>query len=405
MSALSRIYSERQFQDVVTIRDKRDFPLAPKSDILYFFDGQVDMEDKPINVPSGGLFMAGHGAELSGVYSSSDNYTLFVGATAGNLFYHDMFVDVTGTGSKVYDLTSATGNEAVEIERVNFNGCTSLGDLYNYRQVLELNTGRFGDTPELTLHGSMDGYRASTTIVRGLDSGFTGSLFKAGTDLSFSNRFLTDMNCDLPSGASVADFTIENFEAPSLMQVQGGIFSRNGVVSTGDNQFFPSLDPEDLVCSWKNNEGLRNTREGGSLTVTAEVTTTVSLASTYYDLAGTWTADRLQHFSANVNGQLQNDGTNPVEYRVDADLVIRGTANDSLNVKIVRWNDADQVFEDLRVMPATINSLSGPRDVAIVNMRWTATIEQNDYIKIQVSNVTGARDVTAEVGSAFEASI
>ena len=270
--------------------------------------------------------------------------------------------------------------------------------------MLEFNTGRFGGTPELTLSGNINGYRITTSIVRGLNAGFTGSLFKAGTALSFSNRFLTDMNCDLPAGANVSDFSPSNFQAPSLVQISGGVFSRDGVISTGDNQLFTNLDPDDLVCVWKNNEGLRNTFEGGRITISSETATVISTVDTFYDIAGVWTADGLQHFSSPVNGRLQNDGTNPTEYKLFASLVLNGTANDSLKVRVVRWDDENQVFVVLRDQIATVNSLSGPRDVAIVAFSWRVEVNQNDYIKLQVSNASGTGDITAETGSYFELS-
>lgn len=402
MYVLNTAYGTNTFESQVQIRSGAAFPLNPRSDVLYFIDGIVDFGSKPINVPTGGIYLAGHGNEISGITSSIDNYSLFTGATGGNIFFRSMFISIAGLNSKVFDVTSATGNEAIEFYEVNFNDCTSLGEITNYRQMLEFNTGRFGGTPELTLSGNINGYRITTSIVRGLNAGFAGSLFKAGTALSFSNRFLTDMNCDLPAGANVSDFSPSNFQAPSLVQISGGVFSRNGVISTGDNQLFTNLDPDDLVCVWKNNEGLRNTFEGGRITVSSETVTAISTVGTFYDIAGVWTADRLQHFSSPLNGRLQNDGTNPTEYKMFASLVLNGTANDSLKVRVVRWDDESQVFVSIRDQIATVNSLSGPRDVAIVTFSWRVEVNQNDYIKLQVSNASGTGDITAETGSYFE---
>ena len=54
---------------------------------------------------------------------------------------------------------------AFEFTRVNYINCTSLGDIYDYRQGLESGTGRFGGSPSLTLHGVwVGGYRITTSV-------------------------------------------------------------------------------------------------------------------------------------------------------------------------------------------------------------------------------------------------
>ena len=402
MYVLNTAYGNKTFEKQVQIRSGASFPLNPRSDVVYFIDGIVDFGSKSINVPYGGIYLSGHGKNISGIKSTESNYSLFTGNYSGDIFFKAMFIEVSGTNSKVFNVTSLTGNEAIEIDEINFNNCSSLGEATNYRQFLETDTGRFGGTPELTLSGNVDGYRITTSIVRNLDPTFSGSLFKSGTGLSFSNRFLTDMKCDLPTNANVSDFSTSNFQFPSTMQIQGGIFSRNGAINTGDNVFFPNLDPENLVCSWKNNEGLRNTFEGGRLTIASEVETVITAASTYYDILGTWTADNLDHFSSPSNGELKNDGTNPSEYKLFASLILSGTANDSLSIRLLKWDSANSQFVIIKDYPSTVNSLSGPRDVSIVTFGWRVNIQQNDYIKLQVANLTDNNSLTAEIGSYFE---
>lgn len=400
MGSLWPIYGSRQFDAVQTIRTPFDMPANPSSSVLYYLDfaGLLEM-NYSINVPAGGLFMSGHNLEMTGIGSTSDNFTLFTGAGAGNVFLSDMFLTTSGANSQVFGLTDVDGTHAIELNNINFTGCTSRGEITNYRQVLERNIGVFGGSPQLTLSGAMGGLRATTYIVRGLDSGFTGSLYAAGTGLTFSNRFLTDMNCDLPAGASISDFTSGNFLDSSLLQVHGGIFSRNGVINSGDNQFFPNLDPEDLVCEWRGNNGLRNTHEGGRLTVTTEAETVVSAVDTFYDVSGTWTTDNLQHFSSPVNGQLRNDGKNPQEFIAVGSFVIADGPNNVLNVKLVKWSESNQVFEDVHTVITQVLANTGQRDVAFVDFYYPVTLEVGDYVKLQVANRSGTSNVTFEVDS------
>ncbi|MDC1227291.1 hypothetical protein N8013_06545, partial [Algibacter sp.] len=139
----------------------------------YFLDGIIDLGTTQITVPTTGLTIAGLSFDISGLISSENNYAMFVSETpaigSGNLLGADFFISVTGAGSKVYELYDATGFNAFEFARINYIDCSSLGDIYDYRQGLEEGTGRFGGSPSLTLHGLWrGGYRITTSIVRSL---------------------------------------------------------------------------------------------------------------------------------------------------------------------------------------------------------------------------------------------
>jgi hypothetical protein len=118
-------------------------------------------------------------------------------------------------------------------------------------------------------------------------------------------------------------------------------------------------------------------------------------------LNGTFTPSDLQHFDAPGNGQLRHVGNSPREYRLFGDLVIVGTANDEVSIKVVQWDDSAGGFVDVASQVRQINALVGGRDVAFFNATTTFTLDKNDYIKLQVANNTAGRDVTAEIDSFF----
>ena len=187
----------------------------------YFIDGIIDMGTQSIEIPAGGLYIKGYNFDISGLVSTEPNFTLFTSPVggSGNLLMADCFIDISGTNSQVYDIVSNTGFEAVEVGRINYNNCTSLGTIDNYRQGLEDGTGRFGGSPSLTLKGNwLGGYRATTTIVRSLSASMTEPLFKAGAAFVMQSRFHTDINCDLPALAALFDFDAVNFPNPSTLQ-------------------------------------------------------------------------------------------------------------------------------------------------------------------------------------------
>lgn len=395
--------SKPTYSGKVRLESLSDFPATFDSNTLYEIGGKIDLGDTSIVVPQGGLSITGDSVNVSSLYSTNDNHEMFIsgdGVGSGNLFLTDLTLTTSGIGSKVYNLTAETGFEGFETIKVNYEDCSSLGEINGYRQGFEDTVGRYGGSPELTLSGTwLGGYKSTSVNSLNLDSGFSGSVFKAGTRFVMNNRFYTDMNVDLPANASFLDASPSNFVTPSLVQIREARFSRNGVASSGDNNYFPNLDPDDLVCSWYGNVGLRNTTEGGRVTLTTEVTTSIATAGTYYDFSGTFTAEALDHFSNPSNGQLKNLSPSPQEFLALGNLLIDGGANDVISVRLMKWSEADQTFIEIYSIPSQVLSIIGGRDVAIVNISYPVNLEQDDYIKLQVANLSDNTNITLEIGS------
>lgn len=395
---------EQKPKSQVIVRSKDDLSGTLDSSKIYVIDGIIDMGAQSIEVPAGGLSLIGYTFDVSQLISSEPNYTMFTSPIGGSggLLGQNYAVTASGASSKVYDLTALTGFEAFEFLRINYNDCTSLGEITNYRQGLEDGTGRFGGMPELTLTGAWaGGYRITTSIVRGMDPSFAGPLFKAGAAFTMQSRFLTDMNADLGTSASIFDFSAANFPNESTIQVDGALISRNGVFDADDATTTPNISADQLPCFWKNNIGLDNTYVGGQSAVTVEAATVVSVIGTFYDVAGTTVASSLEHYDQPANGQLRHLGGNPRDFNLFIDYVIEGPQNNQVEMKIVKWDDSAAGFVDVESSVRQINQLAGSRDVATFNFISTASLDVNDYIKIQIANNSGTGNLTAELDSKF----
>lgn len=365
----------------------------------YYIDGSIDMTGVTVTIPSTGIFLKGLNLDLSKLICSDNSYTMFDGATAGNVFVQDLSFEVTGTASQVFDLTDATGSNAVELVRVNFNNCTAVGEFNGYRQGLENNTGRFRGTPEMTLSGTwLGGYFIETSIVRSLtDGGY--ALYKAGTGFTMNSRFRTNQNIDLPANASFFDFAPSNFVNPSTVQVTGALVSRNGVFDSTDSNITPNITQADLVSAWSGNVGMPNTFEGGRLTVTSENLTTIGAGSTWYTLNAIWTASNLEHFDSPAAGQLRHLGNSPREYKCIINFAIESTANNDLGIRLRKYDDSAASFVDFTERRRQVNNLVGGRDVAIFNFSFNVSLDQNDYVFFQVRNNSGNNNLTLELNS------
>ena len=369
--------------------------------VIYFITTSIDMGDQSITVPAGGLNIRGHTFDISKLTTYEDSHTLFVSPSggSGNLLMTGLAIEVTGTSSQVYDLTAATGSEAVEIADLNYNDCTSLGELTDFRQGLETNTGRFGGTPELTFSGAWDGFRATTAIVRNIDN--ISALFKTGAGLSFSGRFITDINCDLPANGALIDFSPSEFDSNEGLVLNKCFVTRDGDIDSSDTTIYPNIDNTSVKSNWDDNIGVPNTKKYSKGVCTAEVTTTVSATSTFYPLAGAITIETSSHFDEPSNGQyrlLTGNGA----YTMSGDLTLDSNANDQIVVRVTKSTDGGSTFpSEINRVLRTINNLSGPRDVAFVPLNFIATLKAGDRIRIEVSNETGTNNITQELDSYF----
>ncbi|MBL4664324.1 MAG: hypothetical protein JKY22_12405, partial [Flavobacteriaceae bacterium] len=115
----------------VIVQQASDLAGSLSSTVQYLLDGIIDMGSQSIEVPQGGLNLAGYNFDISKLTSSVSGYTMFTSPAggSGNLLGSDYAVEVTGASSQVYNLISDTGDEAIEISRVNYNNCTSLGEI------------------------------------------------------------------------------------------------------------------------------------------------------------------------------------------------------------------------------------------------------------------------------------
>jgi hypothetical protein len=374
------------------------------STVEYFIDGIVDMGSQTITVPVGGLSLSGYNFDISKLVSSAAGYTMFVsaGGGSGNLLGKDYGIEVTGTGSQVYNLTSATGFDAFEFARINYNDCTSLGTITGYRQGLESGTGRFGGSPTLTLAGTwLGGYFIETSIVRSLDAGMTTPLFAAGAAFVMNSRFRSNQNIDLPPSAAFLDFASSNFPNASTLQLQGCIVTRGGLSDATDSNITPNVGANELASSWSFNQGMPNTYVGGTNSISVASATTVSATSTFYDLAGTWAPSDLQHFDEPAGGQLRHLGDNPREFRLVGSIVIEGPANDDVAVKVVKWDESAAGFVDVYTQTREINNLVGGTNRGFYSIAINLTLDKDDYVKLQVSNDSTTGNLTGLTDSFF----
>jgi hypothetical protein len=369
----------------------------------YFIDGKINTGGTPIVIPANGLSLAGYSFDISGLYSSENSYTMFVSDVggSGNLVAKDLDLSVTGTSSSVYDLTDVDGTNAIELSRINYTGCTSLGELTNYRQGLETGSGRFGGTPELTFSGNwIGGYRIDTSIVRGISN--ITSLFKEGTSLVFNGRFILSINCDLPATGNLIDFQASNIASEDSLQLKDCFVTRQGVLDTSDPNISPNIDEKNTKSFWSQNTGVTSTQKYIRDTITTEVTTVVSSSGVFYPLEGVFTTDAdVSHFDSPVNGQIRLLSGNG-KYQVFGNLILDAGSNNILNLRVTKSEDDGVTFPiEVNHVVRQVNAFLGGRDVAFFDLNFLTALRKNDRLRLEAANDTSTVDIVAELDSTF----
>ncbi|TYB78338.1 hypothetical protein [Bizionia myxarmorum] len=226
----------------------------------YIVDGTITLlAGEFIEVPAGGnLTLNGYGLEASKIIKDVAGESIFSSPVGGSGGMQIDSLKLSTPQSGIFNLTDATGFNALEFIKVNFEDCASLGEMKGFRQGLWTNIGMFSCADGLTLTGTwLGGFRTKEVIVRNL-TGTTGTLFKKGAGLDFKSRFYTDANIDIPTGWKIADFEAANFSNPKTFQLQNMIVTRAGVSNETDALYVPNITEESPKCDWAGNVGMPN---------------------------------------------------------------------------------------------------------------------------------------------------
>ena len=382
----------RDLRSQVIVQSKDDLQGTLDSTKVYVINGVIDMDGQPIEVPASGLTIVGLDVNISVLTSTTDNYTLFTSPSegSGNLFLHNVSARISGSGSKVFALTDATGSNACEMENVNLENCTSLGYLDEYRQGLMINWFIFNCADGLEMRGEWaGGFRATTGLVRLLGSSAT--VFKAGAGLLFNGRFLTDMNADIPSGAVGIDFTSNNFVNKNSFEISNAIFS-------GDGDYIPNTTEGNVKSLWSSNAGVNNTYKGGIWSCTTETETTITTQDTFVKIAGTTTYRELQHCSQTTNNAIIYDGSDNQPFKIVGSITFSGNSNTVIKVKIRVYDDSASAYVDYQTFQAKIASGASGTRTENISILDVIEMDANDRLELWVANASGTSNITMNLG-------
>lgn len=363
---------------------------------LYIIDGVIDMGDTEILVPEGGLTIRGLGFDISQLNSAEDNYCLFNrnGTYAGNLILENMGIGVIGTNSQVFDLDNDGNSGAVECNSVNFNLCTSIGELTAYRQFRIANVAFFNIGDGLTFSGTWSGGALwSDSIALFIGAGVT--IFKEGTGLTFGGSVRCNMNAlSIDATTVFCDFQ------PSNILLDGEMDFLD--FRAGNNNPLPNLPHTNVKARFRDCVGLSNTYPGAAWTITTGDTTSISSSNTLYKLAGTTTYSFQEWFSNTTDNACVYDSTVVEEFIVSFSLSLTGNNNRVAGIQLRHWDNSASAYVDIGPRyVATLNG--GATGVRAENITGFAYVElgEDDRIEVWIENQTDTTDIDSVVGGSL----
>lgn len=386
-----------QFDNTVVIKSVSDLQDIDSSK-NYMIDGRIDMGDVSIVVPESGFSLSGlnGGRDTSVLYSSSDNYTMFIspdGGYSGNMVIESCTLEITGANSQVFNLDNDGNSSAIDITGVNFgespSSTLSLGELSDYRQVLMNNVGFLFIDNGLTMNGVWTGLRVTTSIAIGFPA---STLFKAGTGFTIDNLF-SDLNfISTDSDAVFCDF------AESNVTSDGGLRLTNFRTRASDP--IPNITGSSAKALFRFCEGVRDTYVGGVMTVTTGATTTISSANTPVKMAGTTTAKDLSSFDMPQDNRLRCITTITRNYVLLGIGNFSGGNNDTMSFIIRHYGGDDVLKSVIDQQPSTMNGgVSSDRAESVVSYGFADDVEENDYFEMWVENTSDTTNIDTEVST------
>ena len=376
----------------VVISALSDFP-APVGNVItleakaYEIDGTIDLLGNSLNV-SAGPEIFGVSQASSILVDSTAAHNMFVGG--GTFQFKDLQIQSNGAGSEIISLTADTPFEAIEFRNIFFNGSAKIGTISGYRQFLARSIFVFGSTDGITFEGAWaGGVKISDYLVRGS----TGTFFKGDPAVTFSTRFNSDANLDIPAGSVGCDFPVSAF-LDGQYQIQGANFQ-------GDGTYLLGAGPDEVVSNFRFNTGISNTFPGGEWTSVGEFATIISTADTYVDANVATGTSKLAHFDQPAGGQLRYLSTTPIRVIMTASASLKGTNNNQAGVAINHFINATTSNVLLTEIQATLNGGPGGTRAENVTIIGIADMNYLDILSVKLKNISNTNNITVANAAKF----
>ena len=384
----------------ILVKKASDLSGTLSSNVDYFIDGLVDMGTTQIKVPEKGLNISGYNFDNSCLFSTADNYTMFIkqdnASHAGYLRCQNLAFNPSGQNSKLFDLDNNQNNNSVELLNCNIgdfsnNRVSSIGELSNYRLVRFEGCGIIRCLDGLTLSGVIGGGLVVTNTIGLSVPAIT--LFKAGVGLLINGNCRSNANMNDVD----VDFIYCDFQ-PSNIALDGGY--RLTEFRTTATNALPNLLGSTTKTLYKFCEGVLNSYTGGKFQVTTEATSVIDTVDVYVKMAGLTTISNLSSFDdGGVDNRLRYISNLAGEFKFSVIGEFSGGNNDTISLQIRKYNSTNELQAVIDQQPATLNGGGAGTRAEGVVLQGVAPMNNGDYVELWIANTKNDGDILTVAGT------
>ena len=376
--------------NVVEINDLDDLP-TPISGVISLVDGYtyrinknlLDLAGNRISADNAVVNLYGNSSETSyltstglgvGVPLITSNTTIKL----GNLTIQDVDTGISLNKNTVM---------ALDWVGVNFLNIPNLWNIVDFDNMI-LNMCTISNCNNGKFTGEFGTFAITESPLIG--NGSLGSVLDFESTVVCTRRIRIEQ-CPIVAFGSTNGVTVDNGITLGTDQF---ILRTNNF--SGGGTYLGGIDYTDVRTNFKNNKGIFNTYKGGLMKLTTQAQTVLTV-NVWSDVAGTFTISKNQHTDSPLNGHIRALDNDTVDYKLTSRFVFDGSPNDVLELRASIWRNATSTFEPQDIFTESITNSQGGNDYAEFNCFDDFMLNENDYVKYEIRNITDNSNVTALV--------
>jgi hypothetical protein len=375
--------STNQFQNVIAVNSKNDFPTAIAGVITlqpnttYIVTTTVDLTGDRL-VTSGVCNLFGYSSEVSfltstglgvGVPLISSDYTLVL----ENITFKDVntCVSINGTSRVV----------ALDWENVNFENIPTVGTINTCENFI-FDTGAFLGAQGLTLTGTIGTVAINNSLLRGLGS--AGNIIELDASCTVTRRFRIIYSSFIATSSTIAI----SVSLSAIIPTESYILDT--VNFSGGGTYLNGVDHTSNLSLFTNCTNIINTAVNGQLYMQNNATaTTVAAPNTFYKVAGTTTASADNSKFSHSNNRLTCDAVISRKYYIQATLSFTSGASN-----VCEFGFYDSTLASVRVPSRTLSTANAAGRAENVTFMCVAEMSSGDFMEVHCANTSGANNIT-----------
>ena len=130
--------------------------------------------------------------------------------------------------------------------------------------------------------------------------------------------------------------------------------------------------------------------------ISSTASTTITVAGTYYKMAGTTTSTALLRFTMPTNNRLTYTGTRSRHFHIVGQTSISPDAGNNQTLGIQIWHWDDSAGSGSLLTHSIARTIMASADTFQMATHADVALDTNDYIELHVTNETSTNGVTAE---------